>query len=151
MEELSHVAIDKGGLGLPVLMNSFDQNGLQTAQTRGIVLSAGSQALQHHLHVFFWDSSAKGVKGRLGIETAGNCITVKIRWRTLTRPGMIFGGTMQGDTMANKPPGGTSTNGAWAYKGGIPRDACFIEGLDQASTAGFDAWLAGNGWSGHLA
>lgn len=151
MEEYSHVAIDKGGIGLPALSAALALNGIQTAQTRGIVLAAGSQRLQHHLHVFMWDNSAAGVKGRLGIEAAGNCVTVKIRWRTLTKPGLIFNGTLLGDSMANSPPSGKSTNGAWAYKGNIPRDACFIEGTDLASTAGFDNWLAGNGWSGNLA
>jgi hypothetical protein len=151
MEEYSHVAIDKGGIGLPALSGAIALNGVQTAHTRGIILATGSQKLEHHLHVFMWDNSTAGVKGRLGIENAGNCVTVKIRWRTLTKPGMIFNGTLQGDSMANSPPSGKSTNGAWAYKGNIPRDACFIEGTDLASTAGFDRWLAGNGWSGNLA
>lgn len=151
MEEYSHVAIDKGGIGLPALMNAIDQNGVQTAQARGIVLATGSQKLEHHLHVFFWDNSAHGVKGRLGIETAGNCVTVKIRWRHLTKPGIIFNGTMKGDNMSNGPPSGNSTNGAWAFKGNVPRDACYIEGFDFPATAGFDNWAAGNGWSGNLA
>jgi len=151
MDEYNHVAIDKGGIGLPALRTALDLNGIQTAQARGIVLAPGSQRLEHHLHVFLWDASAAGVKGRLGIERAGNCVTVKVRWRTLTKPGIIFNGTLLGDSMANSPPSGSSTNGAWAYKGNIPRDACFIEGHDLASRAGFDHWLAGNGWSGSLA
>ena len=151
MEEYRHIAIDKGGVGLPVLIAALHGNGVQTAQARGIVLATGSQKLEHHLHVFMWDGSAAGIKGRMGIEAAGNCVTVRIRWRTLTKPGYIFSGTLLGDSMANSPPGGTSTNGAWAYKGNIPRDACYIEGQDTPATAGFNNWQTGNGWSGHLA
>lgn len=150
MEEYAHVAIDKGGIGLPALKNALDANGIQTAQARGIILATGSQKLEHHLHVFLWDSSTAGVRGRIGIESAGNCVTVKVRWRTLTKPGWIFNGTLQGDNMSNGPPSGSSTNGAWAYKGNIPRDACFIEGFDFVTMAGFNNWVAGNGWSGTL-
>lgn len=151
MDEYNHVAIDKGGIGLPALTAALHNNGVQTAQTRGIILASGSQRLEHHLHVFMWDNSAAGISGRAGIERAGNCVTVKIRWRTLTKPGFIFNGTLLGDNMTNGPPSGSSTNGAWAYKGNIPRDACFIEGQDLPSAAGFDNWVAGNGWSGNLA
>lgn len=152
MEEYSHVAIDKGTppQTLPILRASIRQNGLQTAQTRGIQLAIGSMRLEHHLHVFLWDTSAAGIRGRIGIESAGNCVTVKVRWVRLTRPGFIFNGSLGGDNGHVGPPRGASTNGAWAYRGDIPADACFIEGLNQANEPGFDNWLKGLGWSGNL-
>jgi hypothetical protein len=51
MDEYSHVAIDKGGIGLPALMAALNQNGVQTAQTGGILLAPGSQKLEHHLQL----------------------------------------------------------------------------------------------------
>jgi hypothetical protein len=146
MKEYTHVCIDKANVGLGVLRTALDQNGIQTAKQRGIVLAGGSVALQHDIHVFLWDDSAAGVRGRRGIEAAGNCILVRVRWPHLTEPGIIFSGTLAGDGGHNGPPAGISTNGAWAFKGAIPRKYCFIEGLDTAATANFENWRSGQGW-----
>lgn len=146
MTEYTHVCIDKAGVGLPALIAALDANGIQTARQRGVVLAAGSVALQHDLHVFLWDDSVAGVRGRRRIEDAGNCILVRVRWPHLTKPGLIFSGTLAGDGGHNGPPAGVSTNGAWAYKGAIPRQYCFIEGHDLPTTANFESWRSGQGW-----
>lgn len=150
MTQYNHVVIDKTGMGLPALRTAVDTNGLQTAQQLGIVLAGGSLQLEHHLHVFMWDETRAGINGRVNIQTAGSCFNVRIRWKRLTLPGIIFNGTLNGDGGHMGAPAGWSTNGAWAYRGGIPRDACFIEGLDDVTTPGFDNWFASNGWSGVL-
>ncbi len=106
MIEYTHLCIDKAGVGLPVLLAALDLNGIQTAQQRGIVLAAGSVRLQHDVHVFLWDDSVAGIRGRRGIEAAGNCILVRVRWPHLTQPGIIFSGTLAGDGGHNGPPAG---------------------------------------------
>ena len=146
MKEYTHVRIDKAGVGLAVLRAALDLNGIQTAQQRGIVLAGGSVRLQHDIHVFLWDDSTAGVRGRRGIEAAGNCILVRVRWPHLTEPGLIFNGTLAGDGGHAGPPSGVSTNGAWAFKGAIPRQYCYIEGLDTPATANFENWRSGQGW-----
>ena len=147
MTEYSHVVIDKTGVGLDVLRRSINENGLQTAEQRGIVLSQGSMRLQHHQHIFLWDTTAKGLTGRQHVESAGNCFTVKVRWDALSESGIVFSGNLKGDSMQNQPPSGASTNGAWAYKGSIPRIYCYIEGPDIPATANFDRWMQGLGWT----
>ncbi|MCB1905891.1 MAG: hypothetical protein KDH15_00855 [Rhodocyclaceae bacterium] len=112
----------------------------------GIRLSAGSIRLEHHLHVFVWDDTAAGVRGRRGIEANGNCFLVRIRWRELTETGRIMSGTLKGDGGHNGPPAGISPNGAWAYKGAIPWEYCFVVGLDGPDTPGFADWSAYRGW-----
>jgi hypothetical protein len=146
MKEYTHVCIDKAGVGLAVLRGALDLHGIQTAQQRGIALAAGSIRLQHDIHVFLWDDSAAGVRGRQGIEAAGHCILVRVRWPYLTEPGVIFNGTLAGDGGHAGPPSGTSTNGAWAFKGTIPRRYCYIDGLDTPATANFESWRSGQGW-----
>ncbi|ADW70295.1 hypothetical protein [Granulicella tundricola] len=146
MKEYKHIVIDKMGVGLDALRTSLNVSGLETAHSRGIQLSAGSVALEHHLHIFLWDDSIKGITGSLGIINAGNTITVKVRWDKLIESGIIFPGTLKGDTMQNKPPGGPSTNGAWAYKGNIPRNYLYIDGVDSPATHGFSTWQLGKGW-----
>src|ERR1700684_2791970 len=117
MKEYRHVVIDKMSVGLGTIRTSLDQNGLETAQSRNIVLSQGSQSLEHHLHVFLWDDTTAGQKGYLGIVLAGNCVTVRVRWTDLTESWTLWPGTLKGDSMQNSPPSGPSSNGAWAYKG----------------------------------
>jgi hypothetical protein len=146
MIEYTHLCIDKAGVGLPVLLAALDLNGIQTAQQRGIVLAAGSVRLQHDVHVFLWDDSVAGIRGRRRIEAAGNCILVRVRWPHLTQPGVIFSGTLAGDGGHNGPPAGVSTNGAWAFKGAIPRRYCFIVGQDLPTTPNFENWRSGLGW-----
>lgn len=146
MREYRHVVIDKAGVGLPTLRQSIANSGLETAQSRGIQLATGSVKLEHHLHVFLWDDTLAGQKGYLGIVLAGNCITVRVRWVDLTEPGMIFAGTLKGDGGHNGPPAGKSPNGAWAYKGNIPRNYCFIDDHDTDQTAGYAKWKTGTGW-----
>ena len=146
MKEYRSVIIDKNGVGIGVLQQSVAANGLQTAQTLGIVLAAGSIALEHHLHVFLWDESTAGQKGYIRLILAGNCFAVRVRWTALTEPGMIFNGTLHGDGGHNGPPKGRSYNGAWAYKGNIPRNYCFIDGVDTPQTVGYNNWLQGTGW-----
>ncbi len=146
MKEYRSVIIDKNGVGIPALQQSVAANGLQTAQTLGIQLAPGSIRLEHHLHVFVWDDSVAGQKGYIRLILAGNCFAVRIRWTDLTEPGLIFNGTLHGDGGHNGPPNGRSYNGAWAYKGNIPRNYCFIDGVDTTQTAGYDKWLSGTGW-----
>ncbi|MDU9412163.1 hypothetical protein ACPA5B_12340 [Pseudomonas solani] len=146
MKEYRHVVIDKAGVGLATLRQSLDQAGLETAQQRGIQLATGSVRLEHHLNVFLWDDTTAGQKGYINLILAGNCVAVKVRWTTLTEPGIIFSGTLQGDNGHNGPPQGKSTNGAWAYKGSIPRNYCFIEGVDTEQTPGYAKWKSGTGW-----
>ncbi|WP_148261951.1 hypothetical protein [Methylomonas methanica] len=131
---------------MATLQADFDLNGIQTAKQRGIVLATGSVKLQHDIHVFLWDDSAAGVKGRRGIEAAGNCFLVRVRWPHLTEPGVIFSGTLAGDGGHAGPPAGVSTNGAWAFKGAIPRKYCYIEGIDTPTKPGFENWRSGKGW-----
>lgn len=146
MKEYTHVCIDKGGVGLATLMADIDLNGIQTAKQRGIILSGGSIKLQHDLHVFLWDDSTAGIRGRRGIEAAGNCFLVRVRWPHLTEPGIIFNGTLAGDGGHNGPPAGVSTNGAWAFKGAVPRQYCYIDGFDAPTKANFENWRSGQGW-----
>ena len=153
MKEYTHVVIDKQGVGLNVLRQRIDAGGLQTAQSLGIALSQGSMKLEHHLHVFLWDDSVKGINGRLGVQGLlpgmqinQSCFLVRVRWPNLTESGSVFSGTLKGDNMHAGPPSGPSSNGAWAYKGNIPRKFCFIEDLDTAATNGFKGWCDGQGW-----
>jgi hypothetical protein len=146
VNEYTHVVVDKAGVGLDALRQAIADNGLQTAQQLGIQLAAGSVKLEHHLHIFLWDSSVAGVKGRRGIESAGSCFVVRVRWPALTESGYIFSGTLKGDGGHNGPPAGKSPNGAWAYQGEIPRRYCFIEGFDSPETPTFANWREGLGW-----
>jgi hypothetical protein len=93
-----------------------------------------------------WDDSVAGVKGRRGIEANGNCFLVRIRWPHLVESGNIFSGTLKGDGGHNGPPSGKSPNGAWAFKGAIPWQYCYVEGLDTPGTPGFNDWMEGRGW-----
>jgi hypothetical protein len=147
----SHVCIDKTGAGLANLRATFVANGIETAQTRGIVLAAGSQKLEHHLHVFLWGPDVDGEKGRLGLvlgQPTNDRFCVWVRWNALQPDGWIFSGTLKGDNGHAGPPAGISTNGAWAYKGNIPADFCFVEGHHTTATPGYDDWKAFRGWSG---
>ena len=147
MREYSHVVIHKDPTKqLADYKAAIDEHGLRTAQASGIQLASGSMKLEHHLNVFLWDDTALGIAGRVGIESAGNCFTVKVRWKKLTQDGMILSGSLQGDNMHAGPPKGLSTNGAWAYKGDIPRRYLFIETVDSVTAPGFDKWVAGDGW-----
>jgi hypothetical protein len=146
MKEYTHVCIDKTRVGLDVLRRDLNQNGIQTARDRGIQLAGGSVALQHDVHVFLWDDSVAGVRGRRGIEQRGDCVLVRVRWPHLTETGLIFSGTLAGDGGHNGPPRGVSPNGAWAFRGSIPRGFCYIEGLDSQDTANFENWRSGQGW-----
>jgi hypothetical protein len=145
-KEYTSVVIDKNGLGLRALQLAVAENGLQTAQMLGIQLSMGSVQLEHHLHVFVWDDSKAGIKGRMGIEQAGNCFLVRIRWTHLSESGWLFSGTLHGDTGHNGPPSGASTNGAWAFKGAIPWQYCYVDGLDAPDIPGFADWSNFLGW-----
>ena len=146
MKQYTHVCIDKNGVGLGLLQQDIDQNGIQTARIRGIQLAQGSVRLQHDIHVFLWDDSAAGVRGRKGIEAAGNCFLVRVMWPHLTEPGKFRAGTLKGDSGHNGPPSGVSTNGAWAFEGSIPREYCYIEGFDNPTNMGFEDWRSGRGW-----
>lgn len=145
-KEYTSVVIDKKGVGLRQLQLSVAENGLLTAQMQGIQLSKGSQDLEHHMNVFMWDDSKAGVKGRMGIEAAGNCFLVRIRWVKLVETGVFFSGTLMGDTGHKGPPSGVSTNGAWAFKGAVPWQYCYVEGLDNAAINGFNDWCNFHGW-----
>lgn len=156
MEQYTHVIIDKNNVGLDTLRAQIDQNGLRTAESLGIALDSGSVKLGHHRHVFMWDSSQKGVKGRMGLMDRNNndrflvriCGTHLLRSGTISASiGAVFRqtGILKGD---NGELGGPSTNGAWAHEGNIPRKFCFIEGLDSESRPGFSDWASGNGWPG---
>jgi hypothetical protein len=147
MKEYRHVVVDKTGKGVLQLMASLDQDGLQTARTRGLRLPLSSEGLEHHLHVFVWDGSAAGIKGFNYIASQPDTIQIKIRWDHLVEDGVFFSGTLKGDTMQLKPPGGVSTNGAWAFKGNIPRKYLYIENLDSPVRPGIDNWIAGKGWT----
>lgn len=152
MDEYSHVVIDKMGVGLPALRTRIQLNGLLTAEASGYgaQMAEGSRRLKHHLHVFMWDETVAGVKGRLGIVLAlgvGTCFVVRIRWPVFTKDGMIFSGTLQGDGGHAGPPKGLSTNGAWAYEGNIPSNFCFIEGMHTSQTANYAKWASGAGWA----
>ena len=149
MAEYTHVCIDKAGVGLDVLRQDFANHGIQTAQARGIVLAAGSIRLEHHLHVFLWDESSNGVKRRRDLLTDPDSFLVRVRWTHLTKEGIIFSGTLKGDTGHAGPPAGRSTNGGWAYRGGIPANYCFVEGHHTTGTAGFEDWRSGRGWDGN--
>ena len=144
-----HVVIDKDDLGIAHLRNQLDLNGLRTAEQLGIAhkFPPGMIAMQHHQHVFLWDDRPAGVRGRLECEGGkAATVTVKVNWPELTEPGLLFPGTLKGDSPHLGPPSGTSTNGAWAYKGPIDRKWLFIDGVDSAQDLGFDDWLAGKGW-----
>ena len=151
VNEYSHVVIDKNDVGLDTLRTRISQNGLLTAEASGYanLMSEGSRRLEHHLNVFLWDSSIAGEKGRLGIvlhSTPGTFFTVRVRCPYLTEEGLLFSGTLKGDSGHNGIPSGRSTNGAWAYKGNIPARFCFIEGLHSSKTPNYDSWYNGDGW-----
>lgn len=145
-KEYTSVVIDKTNLGLRVLQLAVAENGLQTSEMLGIQLSQGSIKLEHHLNVFMWDDSVAGIKGRMGIVQHGSCFVVRIRWINLTESGSIFSGTLKGDSGHNGPPSGASTNGAWAYKGAIPWQYCYVDGLDAPDIRGFEDWRSFRGW-----
>ncbi|MGW1072944.1 hypothetical protein [Streptomyces sp. NPDC002537] len=158
-DEYTHIVVDKrprGQADLDELRESLNRNGLQTAKSRWVaegkdveseLRSAGSGYAKngHHEHVFMWDASKKGIEGSNAIEKNGDAIRVKIRWDALKKDGRIFGGTLKGDS-GGGPLGGESTNGAWAYKGDIPRKYMFIVGVDDPAHPGMSQWLAGKGW-----
>ncbi len=151
MKEYSHVVIDKNDVGLGTLRTRISRNGLLTAEASGYAdqLSDGSRNLEHHLHVFLWDSTIAGEKGRLGIvlnSTPGTFFTVRVRCPYLTEDGLLFSGTLKGDSGHAGPPSGRSTNGAWAYRGNIEPRFCFIEGLHSSQTPNYQSWYNGNGW-----
>lgn len=101
----------------------------------------------HHQHVFMWDSTPQGVKGAIGIVNSvghDSSVIVKIRMPDLTEYKWFRPTTLKGDNPGGL--GGASENGAWAYKGNIPRQYLFIEGLDTAARPGFTDWQAGKGW-----
>lgn len=145
-KEYTSVVIDKTGIGIRNLQLAVVENGLQTAQMLGIQLSMGSIRLEHHLHVFMWDDSVAGVKGRRGIEQAGNCFVVRVRWTNLSETGTFFSGTLKGDGGHNGPPSGVSPNGAWAFKGAVPWQYCYVDDLDTPDLAGFGDWREFRGW-----
>ncbi|MFB4194490.1 hypothetical protein [Streptomyces carpaticus] len=153
VKEYTHVAVDKGGVGLDELYLRLNANGLRTAESLNIKLSSGSEKMGHHQHVFMWDSRSKGLEGRAKIvEAVGqdSSIDVKIRMAGMNESGPIIPGALKGDHPTKL--GGASDNGAWAYKGDIPRKYLFIVGLDQPSHAGFQDWYEGKGWpDGHAA
>jgi hypothetical protein len=144
-KEYTSVVIDKKEVGLQPLRLAVAENGLLTAQMLGIQLAQGSVQLDHHLHVFVWDDTTAGVKGRRVIETAGDCFLVRIRWTLLSESG-FFRGTLHGDSGQASPPSGASTNGAWAFKGAIPWQYCYVEGLDTPDIPGFPGWKEFLGW-----
>ncbi|MDR6934900.1 MULTISPECIES: hypothetical protein [unclassified Luteibacter] len=144
-----HVVIDKNNVGVAHLRNQLALHGLQTQEQRGMPpgYPLPMIAMQHHQHVFLWDGTTAGVRGRRGIENGtADTVTVLINWPELTESGRFIAGTLKGDSAQYGPPQGPSTNGAWAYKGSIDRRWIFIEGLDTASDPGFDQWQAGQGW-----
>ncbi|MFF4607277.1 hypothetical protein ACFY12_31645 [Streptomyces sp. NPDC001339] len=159
-DEYTHIVVDKrprGEVNLGELRDSLGRNGLQTSKSRWLaegknveeeLRRAGSGYARngHHEHVFLWEGSSKqGIEGANAIEKNGDAIRVKVRWDALKRDGSIFSGTLKGDHSGG-PLGGVSTNGAWAYKGDIPRKYLFIEGVDNPSHPGMSQWLAGKGW-----
>jgi hypothetical protein len=156
VKEYTSVVIDKNDVGLDYLRRSLNDNGLQTAEKLRIQLSEGSIKFDHHQHVFMWDATTKGINGRVGLQKPGPSVLVKIRWKAFRESGS-FGlfnffskPSLVGDNMG--PLGGKSTNGAWAYKGNIPRKYVFIEGMDKANQPGFESWRKGDGWpDGHAA
>ncbi|KNB53310.1 hypothetical protein AC230_01005 [Streptomyces caatingaensis] len=158
------------------LRESLHRNGLQTTKSRWLAegkdvaaelrnLPPGYVDNAHHEHVFMWDSSKKGIEGANALEDreafyrskaggapAGDvadrhAVRVKIRWDALKKDGRLLGGTLKGDA-GGGPLGGPSSNGAWAYKGDIPRKYLFIEGIDDPAAPGVSQWLAGKGWPG---
>ncbi|MBH1938505.1 hypothetical protein I5Q34_30325 [Streptomyces sp. AV19] len=164
----------RGQVDLDELRASLDRNGLQTtknrwrAEGRNVTaelknLPSGYVDNVHHEHVFMWDSSKKGIEGANALEdreafyrgkgigqadaaaTERHAVRVKVRWDALKKDGRILGGTLKGDGRGG-PLGGASTNGAWAYKGDIPRKYLFIEGVDDPAHPGMSQWLAGKGW-----
>lgn len=158
-DEYTHIVVDKrprGEANPDELRESLNRNGLQTAKSRWVaegkdvdaeLARAGSGYAKngHHEHVFMWDSTKKGIEGGNAIEKNGDAIRVKIRWDALKKDGRFLSGTLKGDS-GGGPLGGESTNGAWAYKGDIPRKYLFIVGVDDASHPGMGQWLAGKGW-----
>jgi RHS repeat-associated protein len=142
-----HVAIDKNNAGLDQIRSSLNLNGLKTAESLGIKLSAGSEKMGHNQHIFMWDSTAKGVKGVAGIVQGvghDSSVIVKIRMPDLTEYKWYRPTTLKGDNPGGL--GGASENGAWAYKGNIPRKYLFIDGLDGPDRPGFTDWQDGKGW-----
>ncbi|MDR2872000.1 MAG: hypothetical protein LBV45_05680 [Xanthomonadaceae bacterium] len=149
MKEYRHVAIDKNNIGLSALRQSIKTHGIQTANSRGIVLAPGSMRLEHHLHVFLWDDSFIGQRHYLDLVHRGSCVAVWIRWHSLAEPTWFSSGTLKGDNpSASGPPHGKSTNGAWAYKGNIPANYCFVVDLDTVRSPGYGTWQSGMGWNG---
>jgi hypothetical protein len=150
-DEYSHVVIDKNNVGLDTLRQKISEKGLLTAEASGYgdQMAEGSRKLRHHQHVFLWDESEAGVKGRLGIlldSDQKTVFVVRVRWPALTKDGLLFSGTLKGDGGHAGPPQGLSTNGAWAYEGNIPANFCFIEGLHSSKTPNYASWAAGSGW-----
>ncbi|WKD49531.1 hypothetical protein [Microbulbifer spongiae] len=149
MDEYTHVVIDKNNVGLDVLRQRIRERGILTAEASGYQLAAGSIKLEHHLHVFLWDSTLAGQKGRMKIivgSALNTTFTVRVRCPHFTKDGIFFSGTLQGDNGHNGPPKGISTNGAWGYKGNIESRFCFIEGLHTRDTPGYEGWERGDGW-----
>ncbi|WP_372410204.1 hypothetical protein [Streptomyces luteireticuli] len=175
-DEYTHIVIDKrpaGEVDLDELRQSLSRNGLQTTKSRWLAegkdvaaelrkLPAGYVDNAHHEHVFMWDSTKKGIEGANALEdreafyrskntgtaapaTERHAVRVKVRWDALKKDGRVFGGTLKGDA-GGGPLGGASTNGAWAYKGDIPRKYLYIEGIDDPAHPGMSQWLAGKGW-----
>lgn len=160
-DEYTHIVVDKrprGEANPDELRASLNRNGLQTSKNRWLAegkdveaelrrMGSGYSKHGHHEHVFMWDSTKKGIEGGNAIEGNGDAVRVKIRWDALKKDGSFLSGTLKGDH-AGGALGGASTNGAWAYKGDIPRKYLFIVGVDDASHPGMSQWLAGKGWPG---
>lgn len=158
-DEYTHIVVDKrprGEANTGELRESLNRSGLQTSKSRWLAegkdldaelrrMGSGYAKNGHHEHVFMWDSTKKGIEGGNAIEGNGDAVRVKIRWDALKKDGNFLGGTLKGDH-GGGPLGGASTNGAWAYKGDIPRKYLFIVGVDDPSHPGMSQWLAGKGW-----
>lgn len=115
-------------------------------------MASGSLRLEHHLHIFLWDSDIAGERGRLGIvlnlPADAFFFTVRVRCPYLTESGLLNFGTLKGDNGHDGVPSGRSSNGAWAYKGNIAAKFCFIEGVHTKNTPGYSSWFSGEGWPG---
>jgi RHS repeat-associated protein len=146
-----HVAVDKDRGGLDQILNSLNTNGLQTAKSRGTEIADFLKNKGHDEHVFMWDDSPEGGKGAAGLvqqydKLNFGTVMVKIRMNSLTESKSYWSGTLKGDKDTGDLVNGPSGNGAWAYKGDIPRKYLFIDGLDDANRPGHEDWLAGKGW-----
>ena len=142
--EYTHIVINKDGGDLNTIRDNLNNNGLQTAATRKISLAEGSKKLGHDRHVFMWDDTSKGRKGASSLVQAESTITVKIRYKGLTKGGFLTQGTLKTDNMGKLGKGDQS--GAWAYEGNIERKYIFIEGIDNESDPGYEGWKKGEGW-----